>query len=162
MLSGFPRWIGVYNVSRSYGFGGRSGQFVGWVHALKHAPQLTTVQGQGPQHGIAEHHKLHGRLLLTSEDGLAVDVVLYTSQMIDLIHVFILALHQHGDVVINGGSGINHQSHIARLTGVAILGITGFAAGHIVEHKQRAVVSLSPITEQQHGNLVFIVGTHSL
>ena len=82
--------------------------------------------------------------------------------MTDLIHVFILAPHQHGDVVIDRGSEINHQSHIARLTGVAILGVIGFAAGHIVEHKQRAVVPLSPITGQQHGNLVFIVGTHGL
>ena len=72
-----------------------------------------------------------------SEDGSAVDVVLYTFQMIDLIHVFILAQHQQGDVVIDGGSEINHQSHIGRLTGVAILGVIGFAAGHIVEHKHR-------------------------
>ena len=98
-----------------------------------------------------------------SEDGSAVDVVLYTFQMIDLIHVFILAQHQQGDAVIDGGSEINHQSHIGRrLTGVAILGVIGFAAGHIVEHKHRAVVPLSPITGQHHGNLVFIVGTHGL
>ena len=90
------------------------------------------------------------------------DVVLYTSQMIDLVHVFVLAPHQHGDVVIHRGAEIIHQSHIARLTGVAILGVIGFAAGHIVEHEQRAVVPLSPITGQQHGNLVFIVGTHGL
>ena len=65
---------------------------------------------------MAERHKLHGWLLLTSEDGSAVDVVLYTSQMIDLIDVFILVF---------------------------------------------IVVPLSPVTGQQHGNLVFIVGTHS-
>ena len=76
------------------------------------------VQGQSPQHRIAEHHKFHGWLLLTSEDESVVDVVLYTSQMIDLVDVFILAPHQHGDVVIDGGSEINHQSCIARLTGL--------------------------------------------
>ena len=48
------------------------------------------VQGQSSQHRIAEHHKFHGWLLLTSEDESAVDVVLYTSQMIDLVDVFIL------------------------------------------------------------------------
>ena len=100
--------------------------------------------------------------IVTSEDGSAVDVVLYTSQMIDLIHVFILAPHQHGDVVIDRGCEINHQSYIDRLTGVAILGVIGFATGHIVEQEQRAVLPLSPITRQQHGNLVFIVGTHGL
>ena len=82
--------------------------------------------------------------------------------MIDLIHVFILAPHQHGDVVIDRGGEINHQSHIARLTGVTLLGVIGFAAGHIVEHEQRAVLPLSLITRKQHGNLVFIVGTHGL
>ena len=123
---------------------------------------MRIVQGQGSQHGIAERHKLHGRLLLASEEASAVDVVLYTSQMIDLVHVFILVPHQDGDVVIDRGSEINHQSHIARLTGVAILGVIGFAAGHIVEHEQRAVVPLFPITGQQDGNLVFIVGTHGL
>ena len=64
--------------------------------------------------------------------------------------------------MIDGGSEINHQSHIARLTGVAILGVIGFATGHIVEHKQPAVVPLSPVTGEQHENLVFIVGTHGL
>ena len=64
--------------------------------------------------------------------------------------------------MIDRGAEIIHQSHITRLTGVAILGVIGFAAGHIVEHEQRAVVPLSPITGQQHGNLVFIVGTHGL
>ena len=44
----------------------------------------------------------------------------------------------------------------------AILGVIGFATGHIVEQEQRAVLPLSPITRQQHGNLVFIVGTHGL
>ena len=38
MLSGFPRWIGADNVSRSYGFGGLSGWLIGWVYALKHMP----------------------------------------------------------------------------------------------------------------------------
>ena len=56
--------------------------------------------------------------------------------MIDLIRVFILAPHQHGDVVIDRGCEINHQSHIARLTGVAILGVIWFATGHIVKQKQ--------------------------
>ena len=32
--------------------------------------------------------------------------------MIDLIDVFILAPHQHGYVVIDGGSKIDHQSHL--------------------------------------------------
>ena len=82
--------------------------------------------------------------------------------LIDLIHVFVLTPHQHGDVVIDRSGEINHQSHIARLAGVAILGVIGFATGHIVEQEQRAVLSLSPITRQQHGNLVFIVGTHGL
>ena len=82
--------------------------------------------------------------------------------MIDLIHVFILAPHQHGDVAIDCGCKINHQSHIARLKEVAILGVIGFATGHIVEQEQRAVVPLSPVTRQQHGNLLFIVGTHGL
>ena len=82
--------------------------------------------------------------------------------MIDLIHVFILAPHQHGDVVLDRGCEVNHQSHIARLRGVAILGLIGFATGNMVEQEQRAVLSLSPITRQQHGNLVFIVGTHGL
>ena len=66
--------------------------------------------------------------------------------MIDLINVFVLALHQHGDVVIDGGSEINHQSHIARLTWVAILGVIRFSTGYIVKQKERAVVPLSPIT----------------
>ena len=82
--------------------------------------------------------------------------------MINLIHVFILAPHQRGDVVIDRGCEINHQSHIARLTGFAILGVIGFATGHIVEQEQRAVLPLSSITRQQRGNLVFIVGTHGL
>ena len=82
--------------------------------------------------------------------------------MIDLIHVFILAPQQHGDVVIDCGGEINHQSHIARLTGVAILRVIGFATGHIVEQERRSVLPLSPITRQQRGNLVFIVGTHGL
>ena len=66
--------------------------------------------------------------------------------MIDLIAVFILAPHQYGDV-IDGGSEINHQSHIVRLTGVAIMGVIDFSTGHIVKQKQRAVVPLFPITE---------------
>ena len=82
--------------------------------------------------------------------------------MIDLVHVFILAPDQHGDVVIDRGCKINDQSHIARLTGVAILRVIGFATGHIVEEEQRAVVALSPIPRQQHGNLVFIIDTHGL
>ena len=49
--------------------------------------------------------------------------------MIDLIDVFKLAPHQYGDVVIDGGSEINHQWHIARLTGVAILGGIDFSTG---------------------------------
>ena len=100
---------------------------------MKHASQGGILQGQGPQHSITERHKLHDRRLLYSEATSAVDVVLYTSQMIDLIHVFILAPYQHGDVVIDSGSKINDQSHIARLTGVAILGVIGFITGHIVE-----------------------------
>ena len=82
--------------------------------------------------------------------------------MIDLVHVFILAPDQHGDVVIDRGCKIKDQSHIARLTGVAILRVIGFATGHIVEQEQRAVVALSPITRQQHRNLVFIIDTHGL
>ena len=80
--------------------------------------------------------------------------------MIDLINIFVLAPHQHGDVVIDGGSEIDHQSHIARLKGFAILGVIRFSTGYIVKQKQRAV-PLSPITGQQHGNLVLVVGTHS-
>ena len=82
--------------------------------------------------------------------------------MIDLIHVFILAPYHHRDVVTHGSRKINDQSHIARLTGVAILGVIGFATGHIVEHEHRAVLALSPITRQQHRYLVFIVGPHGL
>ena len=68
--------------------------------------------------------------------------------MIDLINIFVLAPHQHGDVVIDGGSEINHQSHIARLKRFAILGVICFSTGYIVQQKQRAVVPLSPITGQ--------------
>ena len=39
-------------------------------------------------------------------------------------------------------------------------GAKPFGQMNIVEHGQRAVVPLSPITGQQHGNLVFFVGTH--
>ena len=81
--------------------------------------------------------------------------------MIDLINIFVPAPHQHGDVVIDGGSEIDHQLHIARLKGFAILGVIRFSIGYIVKQKQRAVVPLSPITGQQHGNLVLVVGTHS-
>ena len=66
--------------------------------------------------------------------------------MIDVLDVFILAPLQYDDVVIDGGSEIDHQSHIFRLTGVAILGVIDFSSGHIVRQKQRAVVPLSPIT----------------
>ena len=69
------------------------------------------------------------------------DVVLYTSQMIDFIDVFILAPHQDGDVVIDRGSKTNHQSHIARLAGVAMLGIIRFATGHIVKHGEPQVLA---------------------
>ena len=81
--------------------------------------------------------------------------------MIDLINIFVLAPQQHGDVVIDGSSEIDHQSHIARLKGFALLGVILFSTGYIVNQKQRAVVPLSPITGQQHGNLVLVVGTHS-
>ena len=46
--------------------------------------------------------------------------------------------------------------------GVAILVVIGFATGHMIEQKQRAVLLLSPITRQQQGNVVFTVGTHGL
>ena len=68
--------------------------------------------------------------------------------MIDLVHVFILAPDQHGDVVIGCGGKINHQSCIARLMRVAILGVIGFTTGYIVEQEKRAVVALSQITRQ--------------
>ena len=70
--------------------------------------------------------------------------------MIALIDVFVLAPHQHGDVVIDSGSEINHQLHIARLTGFTILGVIGFSTGYFVKQKQCAIVSLSPITGQQY------------
>ena len=73
--------------------------------------------------------------------------------MIDLIDVFILAPQQHGDVVIDGRSEVNHQSHIARLTEFAILGVISFSTGHMVEQKQRAVVPLSPVTGNSMGIL---------
>ena len=79
---------------------------------------------------------------------------------IDPIDVFVLGPHQHDDIVIDRCSEIVHQTHIARLTGVAILGIIGFTTGYIVEEKQGAVVILSPINGQQHWNLVLIVGTY--
>ena len=140
MLSGFPRWIGVDNVRRADGrwgvieVTGRRGTRLETHAVIEDRP------GPKPATLSAERRKLHGRRLLTSEAGSAVDVVLYTSQMIDLIHVFILAPHQHGDVVIDRGGEINHQSHIARLTGIAILGVIGFATGHIVEQEQRAAL----------------------
>jgi len=80
--------------------------------------------------------------------------------MVDLIDVFVFTPHQHGDIVIDRGSEIDHQTHIARLTGVAIQGVIGFTTGYIVEQKQRTILVLYPITGQQHGNLVLIVGTH--
>ena len=162
MLSGFPRWIGVDNVRRADGrwgvieVTGRRGTRLETHAVIEDRP------GPKPATLSAERRKLHGRRLLTSEAGSAVDVVLYTSQMIDLIHVFILAPHQHGDVVIDRGCEINHQSHIVRLMGVAILVVIGFATGHMIEQKQRAVLPLSPITRQQQGNVVFTVGTHGL
>ena len=64
--------------------------------------------------------------------------------------------------VIDRGSKINDQSHIARLRGVAILGVVCFPTGQIVEHEQRAVLAFSLITRHYHRNLTFIVGTHGL